>query len=94
MAQQLFHDLLVAISVFSMVVTGGLVLVWIGAHVEEAWRHMRRASRLDYERYRAEEEIRNIRREAICDLLEAERAHRYAYHDPNIIESTAVEVKR
>jgi hypothetical protein len=50
---------------------------------------LRNQARLDYERYSAEQSIRSIRREAIRDMLEAERDQRYAY-DSDVIEGTAV----
>jgi hypothetical protein len=48
---------------------------------------------LQLERYRAEQDLHDIRREAIHDMLEAEQAERYAY-DPDVIEGTAVEVRQ
>ncbi len=69
-------------------------VVSIAEYVGKIRRRARRRTRLRLEQYRAEQAIRCIRREAICDLLEAERVHRYARNDPDIIESTAVEVRR
>jgi hypothetical protein len=82
---------------FFLLCGGGLMVVVVLAIAERVGkirRRARRRTRLRYERYRAEQAIRDIRRQAICDLLVAERAYRYAYNDPDIIESTAVEVRR
>lgn len=82
--------------VCGVIAVAGFVL-WavIGLIAAAEWVRDRlpRRVRLDYERYCAEQSIRSIRRQAIHDMLEAEHAHRYAY-DPDIIEGTAVEVKR
>lgn len=48
--------------------------------------------RLRLERYRAEQALHSLRREAIHDMLETARTHRYAYND-DVIEGTAVEVR-
>ena len=73
------------------------VLVWAGIGVAELvdWigRRLRRRTRLDYERYKAEQEIRTIRHQAIQDML-ATSSRSHAYDDPDIIEGTAVEVTR
>lgn len=81
---------------FFLLCGGGLMVVVVLSVAErvDKIRRARRRTRLGLERYRAEQAIRSIRRQAICDLLEAERAHRCAYHDPEVIESTAVEVGR
>jgi hypothetical protein len=48
---------------------------------------------LQLEQYRAEQDLHSIRREAIHEMLEAARTHRNAYDD-DVIEGTAVEVRR
>jgi hypothetical protein len=80
------------------VAAGGLVIcaaIGLIALAEGVRDRLRSQARLDYERYSAEQSIRSIRREAIRDMLDAERDQRYAY-DPDIIEGSAVvvEVKR
>lgn len=59
----------------------------------ELWWRARREARVDYAQYAATRDIRDIRRRAIYDLLEAERQ----YHDigsrDDVIDSTAVELK-
>jgi hypothetical protein len=57
-------------------------------------RRSRRESRLFYQQHRAEQDIRNIRRNAAQEMLRAEREYRHAYGDGEIIEGTAVEVRR
>ncbi len=86
------YDLEVAVSVLGMIVCAGVGLLYVAAWIEEAWRRRRRTSRWPYTQYQAEQVIRSIRREAIRDMLEAEREERYAY-DPDIIEGTAVVVE-
>jgi len=85
------------LAVVGVVAAAGFVL-WavIGLVAAAEWvrDHLPIRARLDYERFHAEQSIRSIRRQAIHDMLEAERAARYAYDDPDIIEGTAVEVRR
>jgi hypothetical protein len=91
------HGLTYWVALFLLCGGAGLTacaVLAIAEYVGKIRRRARRRIRLRLEQYRAEQAIRNIRREAICDLLEAERAHRYAYNDPGIIESTAIEVRR
>ena len=70
--------------------------IWAGvgliALAESVCDRLRNQSRLDYERYHAEQAIRSIRRAAIRDMLEAERDQRYAY-DSDVIDGTAVVVE-
>jgi hypothetical protein len=48
----------------------------------------------DYERYRAEQSIRDLKRSAIRELLDVERAHRgQIEHYADVIEGTAVEIE-
>jgi hypothetical protein len=71
--------------------------VWAVIGLIAAWERVRdrlgARDNLDYAVFRAQQEIRDIRRQAIHDMLEAERDQRYAY-DPDVIEGTAVEVRR
>jgi hypothetical protein len=78
------------------VVAGFVIWVVIALIAVVEWVHdrLRSISRLEYEHYRAEQEIRSIRRQAVHDMLEAESEQRLAYHDHDIIEGTAVEVGR
>jgi hypothetical protein len=57
-------------------------------------RQRRQRGRLIYERYAAEQALRNIKRRAIYELLTAEREHRDLDGSGDIIEGTAVEVRR
>jgi hypothetical protein len=93
MIHLLLHDLEVAVSVLAMIVCAGVGLLYVAAWIEEAWRRRRHNSRWPYDQYQNEQIIRSIRREAIRDMLEAERDQRYAY-DSDVIEGTAVEVRR
>jgi hypothetical protein len=74
------------------------IIAGLGFDAYEAARERRRQQRrrasLDYQSYAADEAIRALKRQAVHEMLEAERAHRHAYHSPDIIESTAVEVDR
>ncbi|MHB8243572.1 MAG: hypothetical protein ACYDHN_16490 [Solirubrobacteraceae bacterium] len=78
----------------AVLVVGGFAL-WIVialiAFVEWICDHLPGNSGREYERYRAQQEIRSIRRQAVRDMLDAESAQRLAYSDPDIIEGTAVE---
>jgi len=94
MGHQLLHDLLNAIGVVGMVAGTVIWLYWITGWVERVWQHLRRGSRVDYQRYQAEQAIRSIRRRAIQELLTAEREHRDLVGMGEIVESTAVEVRR
>ena len=78
-----------------VVVAGFLLWAVIGLVAAAEWVRDRLPirARLDYERFHAEQSIRSIKRRAVHEMLEAERAVRYAY-DPDIIEGTAVEVRR
>lgn len=81
----------------AVLVVGGFVL-WIVialiAFVEWICDHLPGSSGLEYERYRAQQEIRSIRRQAVRDMLEAESRQRLAYCDADVIEGTALEVGR
>ena len=76
----------------SILIVGAIVIVV--SFVTGVWRRQRRDSRLDYERYQAEEAIRGIKRRAVHDLLAAERDYRDLGGSGEIIEGTAVEVRR
>jgi hypothetical protein len=78
------------------VVAGFVIWVVIALIAFVEWVHdrLRRHSRLEYERYCAEQDIRSIRRQAVRDMLEAESEPRLAYHQPDVIEGSAVEVRR
>jgi hypothetical protein len=60
----------------------------------ELWWRGRREARVDYARYTATRDIRDIRRRAIHDLLAAERQYHEVGSRDDVIESTAVEIKR
>ena len=62
--------------------------------IRARYRQRRRRTRLTYERYAAEQAIRSIRRRAVQELLTAEREHRELGGSGEIIEGTAVEVRR
>jgi hypothetical protein len=91
------HSLIHWVALFLVCGGGGLAVVaviWVAKSVETVRSRRRQRRSLWVERYRAEQAIRGIRRQAIRDLLVAERAQRVACHDPDVIESTAVEVRR
>ncbi len=54
-------------------------------------RRVYRGRSLRLEQYRAERSLHDIRRQAIHDMLETARTHRYPYDD--VIEGTAVEIR-
>jgi hypothetical protein len=70
------------------------VVLSVAELVGKLRRRLHRDRRLRLERYRTEQAIRSLRREAIRDMLEAERTHLYGHHDPEVIDGTAVEVER
>jgi hypothetical protein len=94
MVHQFLHDLLKAVGVSGLVAGAVIWLFWIAGWVERVWRRPRRRSRLDYERYQAEQAIRSIKRRAVHELLTAEREYRDRSGNGEIIEGTAVEVRR
>jgi hypothetical protein len=94
MVHQLLHDLLKAVGVSGLVAGAVIWLFWIAGWIERVWRHLRRRSRLEHERYRAEQAIRGIKRQAVHELLTAEREHRDRSGNGEIIEGTAIEVRR
>ena len=69
------------------------VIVVVVSVVSATWRRLRRNSRLDYERYQAEEAIRAIKRRAVHEMLTAERECRDLGGSGDVIEGTAVEVR-
>jgi hypothetical protein len=94
MAHQLLHDLILVLAIFGLVAGAAIILFWIAGSVERVWRQMRRPSRLEYEQYRAEDAIRAIKRRAVHEMLTAAREHPDFSSSGDIIESTAVEVRR
>lgn len=70
------------------------VIVGVVSVVSATWRRLRRNSRLDYERYQAEEAIRAIKRRAVHEMLTAERQYRDLGGSGEVIEGTAVEVRQ
>jgi hypothetical protein len=62
-------------------------------HLQTKWRS-RYGADLYYKTYAANQAIRTIRRRAVQELLSAEREHRELGDSGEIIESTAVEVRR
>jgi len=57
-------------------------------------RQRRQRTSLTYERYAAEQAIRELKRRAVHELLTAEREHRDLGSRGEIIEGTAVEVRQ
>lgn len=94
MVHQFLHDLLKAVGGSGLVAGAVIWLFWITGWVERVWRRSRRRSRLDYERYQAEQAIRSIKRRAVHELLATEREYRDRNGSGEIIEGTAVEVRR
>ena len=90
------HGLFYWVALFFVCGGGGLALYVVVdiAELLETRRRRRRGRRLQLERYQAEQTIRCIRREAMCELLETEREYRDAASDLAVIEGTAVEVRR
>ncbi len=79
----------------AILVVGGYVMWAVFAVMAfAAWVRDRLPSHrgLNYERYVAEQEIRDIRRRAVRDMLDAEARQRLAYDDSDVIEGTAVAV--
>jgi hypothetical protein len=72
---------------------GAGLAAFVVMSVAELIGKVRRGRSLRLERYRAEQSLHEIRRDAICDMLETARTQRYAY-DGDIIEGTAVEVRQ
>ena len=90
------HSLIYWVALFLVCGGGGLAVVaviWLAESVETIRSRRRRCRSLRVERYRAEQAIRGIKRQAIRDLLVAERVQRTVCDDPDVIESTAVEVR-
>lgn len=90
------HSLIHWVALFLVCGGGGLAVVaviWVAKSVETIRSRRRKHKNLWVTRYRAEQTIRDIRRQAIRDLLVAEQAQRVACHNPDVIESTAVEVR-
>jgi hypothetical protein len=71
----------------------GLGIVEIDARIEERRRRRDRRMPVAYVRTAAVRSVREIRRQAIRDLLDAERGYRQAGYG-DVIEGTAVEVER
>lgn len=96
MLYQLHGVLIVVLDYAAIVVVVSLVvglLLSVGSFVKRLWQHWRRRSRLDYERYRAEEEIRHIKRQARRDMLTAEREFRRTDGYGDVIEGTCHEIE-
>lgn len=90
------HTLTHAFAPLLIGVGGGLlafVALSVAEFIGKLRDRIRRRRGLLLEQYRAEQAIRNIRREAIHAMLETARPHRNAYDD-DVIEGTAVEVRR
>jgi hypothetical protein len=87
------------LSTFAPLLVGGgaglvaFIALSVAEFIGDRRDRARRRNAMRVEQYRAEQSIRSIRREAIREMLEAECDQRYAY-DPNVIEGTAVEVRR
>lgn len=90
------HDLPHWVALFVVCGGGGLTMIaciWVAEAIETRRVRLRRRRTLQLEQYRAEQAIHIIRRQAIHDMLEAERTHPNSY-DGDVIEGTAVEVRR
>ncbi len=90
------HGLIHWVALFLVCGGGGLAVVaviWVAESIEMIRSRRRRCRSLRVERYRAEQALRDIRRQAIRDLLITERVQRVACDDPDVTESTAVEVR-
>jgi len=90
----MLDSLLCGFEVIAMIV--GLIGVGIGileveARIEERRRDREHRMPVAYSRYAATRSIRDIKRQAIRELLEAERYARADYGE--VIEGTAVEVE-
>jgi hypothetical protein len=91
----MLESLLCAFGLLAMMIAlvgVGIGIVEIQARIEEQRRDREHRMPVVYARYAATRSIRDIRRQAIRDLLEAERRQRTDYGD--VIEGTAVEVER
>ncbi len=89
------HTLLSLLGICALFV-GLVVVIVTPALVSDYVKKIRRSrheSRLFYQQYRAEQDIRNIKRNAAQEMLRAEREYRHAYGDGEIIEGTAVEAQ-
>jgi hypothetical protein len=84
-----------AVGVVEIVVLWGVIALACGAVglVRTWWWAWRERSRLAYERYAAEQFIREARRQGIREMLTAERTYRDRFGDGDVIEGTAIEVK-
>jgi hypothetical protein len=78
----------------SLFISAGLLLVGVVELAERVGRRVRPRTRSIHERYQAEQAIRNLKRNAVHQMLEVERAYRQAESDSDVIEGTAVEVRR
>ncbi len=90
------HSLIYWVALFLVCGGGGLAVVaviWVAKSAETIRSRRRQHKNLWVARYRAEQALHGIRRQAIRDLLVAERAQHVACHDHDVIESTAVEVR-
>jgi hypothetical protein len=74
---------------------GTPLLALIGDFIKNLRRKRVKRQRVNlyYERYAATQAIRALKRNAIREMLEAEREYRSTGGDGEIIESTAVEVE-
>lgn len=84
-----------AVGFVEIVVLWGAIALAAGAVglVRKRCRGWRERDRLAYERYAAEQFIREARRQAIGDMLATERVYRDRFDDVEVIEGHAVEVK-
>jgi hypothetical protein len=92
----MLESLLCGFGVAAMII--GLIGVGVGiveveGRIEERRRRRQRQTKVALTRYAATRSIRDIKRQAIRDLLEAERDYYQACHG-DVIEGTAVEVRR
>ena len=97
MAYQLHAAFIVVLDMLAMFVVIFLVtllLLTVGSFVKRIWQNWRRKARFDYEVYAAARDIKDIGRRAIHDLLAAEQEYRDIGGGGDVIEGTAVEVRR
>jgi hypothetical protein len=90
MAQHIIAYVALAVVVGCLVL--GFALEWRDS--TERTRAPRQRADLDYARYAAEQAIREAERRAIRDILAVERQYRDMEADNDVIEGTAVEVRR
>jgi len=92
MVRALEHMLVLGVVMIAVGIVAGFLFDAYEA-VQQMRRHRRRRARAEYERYAAEQAIRNTRRHAIQGMLAAEREYRDLGGSGEIIEGTAVDIE-